>query len=421
MKKLRAYTNVLRFRLNRALKREAVSNYPVEAYVEPTSFCNLRCPACPTGLRLGERASKAIDERLFKAALDEVGDYIFQLWMYNWGEPLLHRQTPELIRYAKGKDLKVILSSNLSVRLSDEYVERLVGSGLDTLIVGADGVTDESYARYRVGGSLPLVRENMLRIRAAKARLRSPTPHVLWQFLVFRHNEGEIAGAIAAHEQWGADSIQISPAEMPMPPHDEGFEPSSIPQYNMYHAENRFVRETEKQLTEGRACSWLYGSLVLNPGGKVSPCCGTSAEANDFGEYAGRGDFFKVWNNENFRRARGLFTRRRARQSAQQPGEKDTQEIMRRVDGMAVEVNHSLAADELICHKCPIPFRQGDVDVTILDVSYKLLHSFTRDLSLSHKLRCALAYLLMGAPYWRRIAREGIRKALGHTTTPKTL
>ncbi len=78
-----------------------ITNYPIEAYVEPTLFCNLRCPACPTGLRLGERPVTTIDENLFKAAIDELGDYIFLLWMYNWGEPLLHKQTPELIKYAK--------------------------------------------------------------------------------------------------------------------------------------------------------------------------------------------------------------------------------------------------------------------------------------------------------------------------------
>ena len=414
MKKLRAYTNVLKFRLNRALKREAVSNYPVEAYVEPTSFCNLGCPACPTGLRLGERPSKAIDERLFRAALDEVGDYVFRLWMYNWGEPLLHRQTPELIRYAKSKELNAILSSNLSIPLSDDYIERLVLSGLDTLIVGADGVTEETYARYRVRGSLRLVRENMLRIRAAKERLGSQTPHVLWQFLVFRHNEAEVAEAVAAHASWGADSIKISPAEMPSPPHDEGFEPSTIPRYNMYHADNLLAREAERQMAEGRACSWLYGTLVLNPNGKVSPCCGTSAEANDFGEYAAAGDFFKVWNNGKFRRARSLFGRRGPRR-----GESETRELMKRADGMAVQVNRSLAADELICHKCPIPFRQADVDVTILDVSYSLLRSVLRDRSPRRKLRCALAYLLMGAPHWRRIAREGLRKALGRASPPE--
>jgi MoaA/NifB/PqqE/SkfB family radical SAM enzyme len=408
MKKMRAYTNVAKLRLNMALKREVVRNYPVEAYVEPTSFCNLRCPACPTGLRLGERPTATINENLFKSAIDEIGDYVFRLWMYNWGEPLLHKRTPEMIAYAKGKGLKVVLSSNLSIPLTDDYVERLVGSGLDTLIVGLDGLTEETYGKYRVGGNVSQVRENMRRIQGAKSRTGAQTPHVLWQFLVFRHNEHEIDEALRGYREWGADSIKISPAEMPLAPYREGFEPSTLPQYNMYHDENRFVRESERQMSAGRACSWLYGTFVLNPNGKVSPCCGVSAERNDFGEYAAGGDFFKVWNNDKFRRARGLFAK--FGKSHTGLSGRQREEIAHRIDGMAVGLNHSLGADELICSRCPIPFRQDDVRGTITDVAYDLMHTVARDPSPSRKVRGALAYLLMGAPRWRDLSRDLARK-----------
>src|SRR5689334_13242274 len=93
MKSLRAYSNVGKMRLNMLLRRQAIRNYPVKAYIEPTLFCNLRCPACPTGLQFGLRPSATMDVNLFKQAIDEMGPYLFDLWMFNWGEPLLHRQT----------------------------------------------------------------------------------------------------------------------------------------------------------------------------------------------------------------------------------------------------------------------------------------------------------------------------------------
>ncbi|MDQ3907848.1 MAG: radical SAM protein [Acidobacteriota bacterium] len=407
MKKMRAYINVAKLRVNMALKREAVGNYPVEAYIEPTSFCNLRCPACPTGLRLGQRPTATLDEKLFKATIDEIGDYVFRLWMYNWGEPLLHKRTPEMIAYAKAKELRVVLSSNLSIPLTDDYVERLVASGLDTLIVGLDGVTPETYGKYRVTGNLSLVRDNMRRIQAAKSRAGSQSPHVLWQFLVFRHNEHEIEEARRVHKDWGADSIKFAPAEMPIEPYREGFEPSSLPQYNMYHDENRLLRESERQMRTGRACSWLYGTFVLNPNGKVSPCCGVSAERNDFGEYASGANFFDVWNGDKFRRARAMFANFGKGGSL---NERQREEIAHRIDGMAAGVNLSLAPDELICAKCPIPFRQDDVRGTILDAAYDLMHTFAHDPSPARKLRSVVAYLLMGAPHFRDLARDLTRK-----------
>ena len=40
MKKPKAYFNVLKLRVNMAMKREAVRNYPVAAFIEPNLFCN---------------------------------------------------------------------------------------------------------------------------------------------------------------------------------------------------------------------------------------------------------------------------------------------------------------------------------------------------------------------------------------------
>src|SRR5713101_4977833 len=78
MKKMRAYLNVGKLRLNMRLKRESIKNYPVKAYIEPTLFCNLRCPACPTGLQLGLRPSASIDVGLFKSAIDDSGRISFR-------------------------------------------------------------------------------------------------------------------------------------------------------------------------------------------------------------------------------------------------------------------------------------------------------------------------------------------------------
>src|SRR5882672_1862082 len=176
MKKTGAYWNILKLRVNMTLKRQYLHNYPVQAYIEPTLFCNLRCPACPTGLQLGLRPSATIKWDLFKSAIDELGDYVFSLYMYNWGEPLLHRQTPEMIQYAKTKDMNIVMSTNLSLKLSDEYIERLVQSGLDRLVVSLDGTTAETYSKYRLRGDFQLVCENMLRIQAVKKKLGLQKP-----------------------------------------------------------------------------------------------------------------------------------------------------------------------------------------------------------------------------------------------------
>lgn len=398
-----------------ALKREAVNNYPVVAFIEPNLYCNLKCPACPTGLRLGLRPTVAIDEELFKATIDQIGDYVFQLFMYNWGEPLLHKRTPEMIAYAKQKDINILLSTNLSIKLTDDYIDRLVLSGLDRMLVSIDGVTQESYAQYRQNGDLALVRENVLRIQRAKQRLGRTTPTVVWQFLVFRHNEHEIEQARAVHKEWGADEFVVGGAEMPMEPYNEGFEPSTIPAYNIYHPDHPLQKETERQMTGDRACAWLYGVFVLNPNGKVSPCCAVPSEKLDFGEYH-KGDFFTAWNNETFRRARRMFSSN-GNKSRSEPRSLTTEQktqISKRIDGMALRAVGDVSDDKLICHECPIPYLQNYTDPIIAAVAAAQHHGASHAPSFTARMRYFMNYMLMGGPTlsgtWR--ARTLARKLL---------
>lgn len=416
MKKSRAYWNILKLRVNMTLKREYLHNYPVQAYIEPTLFCNLRCPACPTGLQLGLRPSSTIKWDLFKSAIDEIGDYVFSLYMYNWGEPLLHKQTPEMISYAKEKDMEIILSTNLSLNLTDDYIDRLVRSGLDRLIVSLDGTTEDTYAKYRLKGNFGLVRENMLRIQAAKKRLGLQTPHVVWQFLVFKHNEHQIATALSEFREWGADSIVTEGAIMPFAPYDEGLEPSTIPEFNMYDAGHHFKKETAEHNKSGRPCSWLYGVLVLNPNGKVSPCCASAGEQTDFGDYTGKGSFFDVWNNVTFRRARSLFKdggpsvvaephASKPESTLVQIERKSTSdEDVELLAGMAARLGDSLEKNELICHKCPIPWRQDDVHAIIAGEAHNLVQAYRRETGLRKKAWLLFAYLLVGAPNLREFS-----------------
>ena len=339
-KPIRAYWNLVRVRLALAMRRKTISHYPVLAYVEPTLLCQLRCPACPTGLRLDLRPREQMDEQVFRAVMDEVGDYLFVLIMYSWGEPLLHKRTPEMIAYAKTKKIRVELCTNLSMPLTDDYLERLVSSGLDRLIVSLDGATEATYAKYRQGGQFALVLENLRRARAIRDRIGSSTPRLVWQFLVFAHNEHEIELARSIYRDRGADELSIGPALMPNPPHDEGFAPSTLPEWNMYHPDNYVQQGTRAALRSGKPCSWLYGALVLNPNRSISPCCAVASEKNDFARY--ETTIRAALNAPKYQRARGL----RGRQEPP-PGPHTLN------NGMAAE----LEAD-LICSKCPIPHLQ---------------------------------------------------------------
>jgi MoaA/NifB/PqqE/SkfB family radical SAM enzyme len=358
------------------------------AFVDPTLFCNLRCPACPTGTHAGLRPRATLDWAVYKAFMDEVGDYLFKLYLYNLGEPLLHKQAPEMVKYAKAKEIFVMISSNLSFQLSDEYLERLITSGLDVLVVALDGMDEETYQKYRQGGDFELVKSNMARIQAMKQKLGSPTPSIVWQFLIFQHNEHQVDLVKQQYKEWGADEYCVGGAYMPTGSLAEGFSPSTRPEFDIYDASHFHRKKTIQAFMEKKPCSWLYGATVLNANGKVSPCSYTAAEKDDFGQYVGIG-FSQVWNGPRFAEARELTSQRNAAWLASE----NWDAIGSRMNGRAMGVANTLEPGELICRRCPVPFLQDVVDHELCFDEKELLQYIRKNYELSPEERELLASL----------------------------
>src|SRR5262245_51775827 len=186
---------------------------------------------------------------------------------------------------------------------------------------------------------------------------------------------------------------------MPMEPYNEGFERSTIPAYNIYHPDHSVQKEAERQMTSDRGCGWLYGVFVLNPNGKVSPCCAVPSEKLDFGEYH-KGDLFGAWNNATFRRARRMFAPAPGRPRRQPPPMTAEQKtaIGKRIDGMALRVVGVLSEDELICQTCPMPFLQHYTDPIIADLAAAQREGAAHAESLTARARHLMNYILMGGP-----------------------
>ena len=380
-KPFKAYANVGLMRLARRLGMTANPARPMIAYAEPTLYCNLGCPACPTGLKLDVRPRVAMDFDWYTRILDELGPYLFYLNLYNWGEPLLHKQFPDMVAYAKRWDIRVIASSNLSLPLEREYLERVVRSGLDKLKVGMEGTTQEEYARYRIRGTLDLVTRNMRTIQEIKKELRVRTPKVQIGFHVFEHNQHSIDEARRLHREWGADGISVAAAFVSDQSEQRGVHASSIDQFNLYRPEG--LRGSRSP------CSWLWGAIVANPSGSISPCCGVVDQRSDFERDArGKSLLGEVWNNSLYRRARA---------GAIRTGSKVAAPVHLVKDGMGLS---SIPAndDELICERCPIPFRQDYVDRMLDKVTSDVLAKARRGKSLRVRARAWTAFALMGMP-----------------------
>ncbi|MCX5713912.1 MAG: radical SAM protein, partial [Candidatus Omnitrophica bacterium] len=187
------------------------NSYPVWLTIDPTNICNLRCPFCPTGFGNIKRPKGMMNKEQFKKIMDILGPHLLHIDMQNWGEPLLNNDIYKMISYAKKFDIHVTLSTNFQ-NFNEISAEDMINSRLDRLILSIDGASQETYERYRRGGSFTKAIENIKTLVRKKKELNSRLPTVIWQFLVFRHNEHEIDIARKMGRELGVDDVGINSA-----------------------------------------------------------------------------------------------------------------------------------------------------------------------------------------------------------------
>ena len=280
-------------------KTEKVDHYPVRLYIDPTNICNLRCPLCPTGRGEIGRERGFMELSLFRKIVDELRDYLFQVDLYLWGEPLLNKQILSMINYCHRWKIRTRISTHFSLMKVD--YEGLVRSGLDELIVSLDGASPETYDVYRIGGKFGLVIDNIRRLSDAKSRLGSKNPEIVWQYLVMAHNDKEIQKAKDMAKSLGV-RLRIVPAragigESILKDHEEnsykGWASRKISRYKP-NGERRF------KIT---SCLFLWLQSVINWDGGVAPCCPSFSSRNDFGNVS-LNSFWDIWNGERYVYAR---------------------------------------------------------------------------------------------------------------------
>ena len=67
------FLNVIKSLEERKNLTEKINTKPFFLYLDPTSYCNLECPFCPTGLRKSDRPSTNMSLSIFKHIIDEIG------------------------------------------------------------------------------------------------------------------------------------------------------------------------------------------------------------------------------------------------------------------------------------------------------------------------------------------------------------
>ncbi|MDI6742845.1 MAG: radical SAM protein [Smithella sp.] len=292
--------------LNQYLQPERPFGYPVIAQVEPVNYCNLQCPLCLTSSMTKSRKPALLSFDKFQKFIDDCGDYLLHLILWDWGEPFLNPDLCRMIAYAKSKGIIVHTSTNGNVPLDDAQAEALVDSGLDSLVVAVDGATQKTYEQYRQGGRLDVVLSNIRKIIRIRESKRSGVPVINMRFVVMRHNESEIPLARELAKNLGVDYFTLKTVDMNPQTGvelDEIYAPEEV-HYRRYEYDGNSFERKQKRFV----CMRPWKRITLEASGEVIPCEYDYLNRYSLGNIAERSalDAWKSAKGKDFRKAFNL-------------------------------------------------------------------------------------------------------------------
>jgi len=128
---------------------------PFVLMVDPSSRCNFQCRFCPTGdrklIESTGRYQGPMSLDLFKKIIDDVNEFkspIKVLRLYKEGEPLMNKQFPEMIEYARKSEkvLRIDTTTNGAL-LNPRISERVIAAGIDQINISVNGVEDQHFTQ----------------------------------------------------------------------------------------------------------------------------------------------------------------------------------------------------------------------------------------------------------------------------------
>jgi MoaA/NifB/PqqE/SkfB family radical SAM enzyme len=170
------------YTLSKFFRKEIIFGYPFMIMIEPTNICNLKCPLCITGTNQMIRPQGFMSFEKFSQIFHEIKKHVIHLTMWSQGEPFINKDFSKMVKLASENGVRTMTSTNghFLMDSADEIIE----SGLSYLIVSVDGLTKESYEKYRVGGKFNILNDGIIKLVQKKKLYKSRNPEIELQFLV---------------------------------------------------------------------------------------------------------------------------------------------------------------------------------------------------------------------------------------------
>jgi len=230
------------------------SAFPTQLSIETYNVCNLKCLMCPYPQMT--RAKNKMSMELFKKIIDDAAaDGFKEINLTLYCEPLLDDLLFERIAYAKGKGLKVGLTSN-GTMLSAAKSQAILESGLDWVFFSIDGSTKETYENVRIGAKFAETCANILGLIKLRKQMNLTKPMIIIHTTIL-DNRNLAASKSLERTFLGADRFTMALAD-------------SRGNHNFLFTKKSFQKSRKGRLYP---CPFLWAAPSVMSNGKVCLCC----------------------------------------------------------------------------------------------------------------------------------------------------
>lgn len=164
---------------------------PFYPTIEVTGLCNLRCSGCvrsdKTMIDDGKYMSFENYEKVITKLVREI-PFLYLVDLYVYGEPILNKELPEIIRLNNRLGIASGLSTNLN---NIRYLKEVLDEHPALIRVSLSGASPETYEVTHTGGKWAKVEKN-LQVLAGLVAERDNQTLVEVYFHVYKHNKHEI-------------------------------------------------------------------------------------------------------------------------------------------------------------------------------------------------------------------------------------
>ena len=165
---------------------------PWSLQLEPTNLCNLSCISCPSGR--SKRKKGMMDFELFRKIADDAGKAgVKRIHLYLHGEPFLHPEIMEMIKYLVVKKLPVHVTTN-GMFLTEEKSRELLDTGVtpaDHILFSVLGYSKEIHELVMKGVKNEVVVANILKLVELRSEMNANGPIVETIFYTMPENRSD--------------------------------------------------------------------------------------------------------------------------------------------------------------------------------------------------------------------------------------